>query len=741
MRQATLVVLMVMIMASIASADGVLIPVLPQPIPVNWRPYITPKANFNVKYHEVNVEIDDPVALTKIDQVFTNPYNRELEANYIFPIPENAAISRFVAWLNGRKMEAELLDAKQARKIYEDIVRQRKDPALLEYAGRGMYKLRVYPIPARGEVRIQLEYEQALKSDNGTVEYLYPLNTEKYSGANLEKCTVDINIKSFEKIGAVYCPTHTTKSERKGDREFSVVYDERNVRPNKDLIVYFTRHNRDFGFHMLSYREPGDNTGYFLGILAPPLENDKPEISKNIIFILDSSGSMRGEKFEQAQAALRFVLRGLNPDDKFNIIDYDDSVIPFKPNLVGASKTNIDGALEFARRVEPEGGTNIYDALAWACDMIPRGDTPTYMLFLTDGRPTVGTTDINRIVENTTSKNENRARLFVFGVGFDVNAHLLDRLSEENNGLPEYVLPEEDIEVKVSRLAAKISRPALTDIVLTFDSAKTSHLYPNPLPDLFYGSEIIVTGRFDGQGSDQAIIKGKIAGKNVTYEFPIKLESGTLTDDFIALLWANRRIGYLTQQMRLHGTSGELIAEVVRLSKKFGIVTEYTSFLVEGDDQYTAEEIISRNDVDYYSTALGSNIRKKSRDQSGKLAVNQSSNLNYQANQSSMSSPNSINIDGVDREFSNVSQVGSQGFFQAGSNWIQGDLEGDKFDIEIKNYSAAYFQVLDQDPNLGRYLGLGNQVRMRIGSQVVQFDDNGKEKLTDEELKLLFPNL
>lgn len=737
MRQVTLVIVLVLIGISIAAADGVMIPIMPRPIP----PQMPPDAYMNVKYHDVNVTIDDPVALTKIDQVFTNPYNWELEANYIFPIPEDAAISRFVAWLNGRQMEAELLDADQARRIYEDIVRQRKDPALLEYAGRGMYKLRVYPIPARGEVRVQLEYEQTLKSDNGTVEYIYPLNTEKYSGADLQECSVDIIVKSFSKIGAVYCPSHAAATERRGDNEFSVAYNEKNVRPDKDFIIYFTRQQSDFGFHLLSYKEPGDNRGYFLGILSPPLKNDRPEIAKNIILILDSSGSMRGEKFEQAQAALKYVLQGLNKGDKFNIIDYDDVVNPFKQSLIDVSDVNINDALEFSANIEADGGTNIYDALASACAMIPRGDAPTYMLFLTDGRPTVGTRDIDKIISNTTTLNEGRARLFAFGVGFDVNAHLLDRLAKENSGLPEYVLPEEDIEVKVSRLASKISFPALTDLQLTFGLAQSFHIYPNPVPDLFYGSEIIIAGRFEGDGGDQAIVKGKIAGKDVTYEYPVNFRSGTRKDDFIALLWANRRIANLTQEMRLHGTSDELIAEVIKLSKKFGIVTEYTSFLVEGDDRYTANEYITMPDLARTSMALHDNINTKGSRESGESAVRQSQNIQKQGTMNALPAPQSIEIDGIKREYRNVDQVGSQGFFQAGENWIQGDLEGDKFDIEIKRFSDAYFQILKQDPSLGRYFSLGQQVRLKIGNQVVQVSENGKESLTDRELKTLFPNL
>ena len=737
MRSIIIVIGILLLTAAIAPADGVLIPVVPRPVP----PEFPPNPLMNIKYHHVDVTIDDPIAITEIDQVFVNPYHRELEADYMFPIPDNAVISDFTAYLDGKKMHAELLNADDARRIYEDIVRKRRDPALLEYAGRGMYRLRVYPIPAKGDVRIKIEYKQTLKSDYGTAEYIYPLNTEKYSASKLEDCRVDINLKSFEPIGSVYCPSHQTTNKRINEKEFTISYHDENVRPDKDLALYFTRQNKDFGFHLLSYKERRDDKGCFIGILSPPLESNEPDISKNLIFVLDSSGSMKGDKFKQALNAMKFVLMDLNPDDKFNIIDYDDEIRPYKQGLVDATAGNIDDAIAFAEdEFKASGGTNIYEALEIACNMIPRGDTPTYVLFLTDGLPTVGNQSADDIVKNTTKLNENRARLFVFGVGYDVNAILLDRLAEENRGVPEYVLPEEDIEVKVSRLAAKISRPALTDIKLSFARAQSEYVYPNPIPDLFYGSEMIISGRFEGLGNDQAVISGKISGKNKTYEFPVEFKRGAAKDEFIALLWANRRIGYLTQQIRTHGQDEELIDEIIALSKKYGIVTDYTSFLVTGDRQYAAEEFYFRGSREKTQAAFHDNISLNYEAITGDAAVNQSKN--FAAMKQSNQAYESYAIDMAEMEAkSQFAQVGAQNFVNLKDNWVQGDLQDDKVDIEIKNFSSAYFKILENDPSLGRYLGLGNNVRLQIGTKVVQFSENGQEKLSNEELKLLFPHL
>ena len=736
MKRAILSIVIIMITSVAALGDGFIMPIIPRPVP----PDFPPNALMNVKYHHVEVEINDPVAITKIDQVFVNPYRRQLEADYIFPIPENAAIDRFTAWLDGRPMEAELLDANEARKIYEEIVRKRRDPALLEYAGKGMYHIRIFPIPASGEVRIKIEYKQTLKSDYGTVEYIYPLNTEKYSGSRLEDCKVEIDLKSFENIGTVYCPSHVTKNERINGKEYKIIYHDENVRPDKDLALYFTRQNRDFGFHLLSYQEHGKGKGYFLGILSPPLNADLPDVTKNIIFVLDSSGSMKGEKFDQAMSAMEFVLQDLHDGDKFNIIDYDDDIRPYMDALVDASPENVKSAIDYSKdHFDAGGGTNIYEALESACKMIPDNNNPTYILFLTDGLPTVGTRDIDKIIKNTTDLNKNRARLFVFGVGYDVNTHLLDRLAESNQGAPEYVTPEEDIEVKVSRLAQKISRPALTDITLSFATAKTDHVYPNPLPDLFYGSEIIITGRYDGGEADQAVVQGKLAGQNKTYEFPIEFKPGSTSDEFIALLWANRRIGYLTQQIRLHGESDEVIDEIIALSKKFGIVTDYTSFLVTGDDVYSASDINFRGSREHLRDAVKSNIAMYEQPV-GDVAVEQSKKFTGMQESEKAYQNFALNLD--ERKYkSQFLQVGAQNFVNVSGNWVQGDLDDDKFDMEIKNFSDAYFKILETDPSLGRYLGLGDNVRIQIGTQVVQFSDNGRESLSDSDMKLLFPKM
>ncbi|MBD3232747.1 MAG: VWA domain-containing protein [candidate division Zixibacteria bacterium] len=725
--------MLAILLAGSALADGVLIP-RPAPI-LPDRPLV------DVKYHHVHVEINDPVAVTQIDQVFVNPHRVELEADYIFPIPENAAIDDFSMTVGDRKMEAELLDAEQARKIYRDIVRKRKDPALLEYADRGMYRVRVYPIPSHGEVRVQIEYKQTLQSDFGAVEYLYPLNTEKYSRSNLQDCKVEVNVRSFEDISAVYSPTHEIDVNRKSEKELTAKYYEENVKPRRDFVLYFTRQNKGIGFYLKSYREQGERYGHFIGILSPPLEKHSDKIDKNVIFILDRSGSMKGKKIKQAKDALEFCLLSLHDGDEFALLDYSDNVSAFSDRMIPADKDYIEESIGYVQDLEANGGTNIYEALEFGCEMIEPDGDPTYMIFLTDGLPTVGKTDINQIIKNTTEKNESRAKLFVFGVGYDVNAHLLDRLAQENGGLPDYVKPDEDIEVKISKLATRISRPALADIRIDFEDIDFVNLYPDPFPDLFYGSEIIVSGRFKNEGKSSVSITGAKGKEEVSFRFPVEFSDGSDDDSYIALLWANRRIGYLLQQLRLHGESEELVNEVIELSKKYGIVTEYTSFLVTGDDYIRASS--SERAKSMARQRLKYDLDEMRSIQTGKGAVGQSMALEAQrgSNRAGYMDGTEFNQPGVSEAVERLLiQVGSKAFFKADDEiWVQGDIESDEFDIEIERYSEAYFTILDGAPELGKYLAVGDNVRLKIGDLIVQVSDRGKTELSRSELRKIFP--
>jgi len=539
----------------------------------------------SVKYHRVEVNILGQVAKTTIDQVFINHHTMDIEGMYIFPLPEDASLSEFSMYIGDKKVDGEILDREQARRIYEDIVRRMKDPALLEYVGRNLFRARVYPIPARGEKRIKLSYTEILKSEARLVRYLYPLNTEKFSAQPLEDVSVSVNIRTQIPISTVYSPSHKV-SIRKIEKTLAKVgYEGKNIKPEKDFILYYSLSEDDIGLSFINWGEKKDN--YFLFMASPSFVNPKAKvINKNIIFVLDSSGSMSGKKIIQAKEAARFIINHLDPGDMFSLIDFDDGVDFFSQKMVSASQENMKNALRFVDNIEDSGGTNINEALTEGLGLITQRERPSYILFLTDGLPTVGVTDMAAILENVSSANDKKSRIFVFGVGYDVNTELLDRISTGNRGTSVYVSEDDNLEVAVSQFYEKISSPLLSDITVKFSGIDTKDVYPRILPDLFKGSQLLMIGKYSGEGPVSVELTGEV--EKETKQFVLSNHSLTKNDstNFLPRLWATRRIGFLLEEIRLHTAQKELIEEVKRLGIKFGIVTPYTSFLVTEQEQH-----------------------------------------------------------------------------------------------------------------------------------------------------------
>ena len=375
-----------------AAADGVIIPVPPPDVPIVDVPYLT------VKYHRVTVTIEDQVATTHVDQVFVNESRFEVEGTYVFPLPETSTISEFAMWVDGEKLEGKVLERDEARRIYEDIVRRRKDPALLEYIGRNAFQASIYPVPAGGERRVELEYSEVLPVDNGLGEYVYPRSTEKFSPRPLEEVAVNVTIRSREPIKAIYSPSHQVDVVRQGDHEALVGYEETGVTPDRDLVLYYTVSQQDVGVNLLSYRPPAGGDGFFLLLAAPQVEVEEREVvARDVILVLDVSGSMRGAKIEQARDALQFVLENLNDEDRFNVITFSTSTQHFARDLVPASQRG--EAQDFVARLEATGSTDINRALLEALDLAG-DDRPAVIIFLTDGLPTVGEVNVDRIIRN-----------------------------------------------------------------------------------------------------------------------------------------------------------------------------------------------------------------------------------------------------------------------------------------------------------------------------------------------------
>ena len=692
-----LVLFLCLLPLNVAQADGVIIPIPPPHVPIQDTPQLS------VKYHRVEVSIVDQVARTKIDQVFVNDSNYELEGIYVFPLPEGAVISEFAMYVDGERLEGEVLDRDQARQIYEDIVRKRRDPALLEYIGRNAFRARIYPIPPHSEKRVQLEYSQILGMENGLVRYVYPLDTERFSARPIPEVSIHVDLQSKEALKSIYSPSHDVVIDRSGNFKATVSMEESNVKPDKDFVLYYTVSPEDFGLNLISYK-PRNEEGFFLLLVAPSLKVDKREvIAKDVTFILDTSGSMRGEKLTQAKNALKYALDNLNADDRFNIIAFSTGTQQYADSLRPASERK--DAEEFVDGLKAVGGTNIERALTQALTQ-SSGKRPQVNIFLTDGLATEGVKETAEIIARVNKAAHKETRLFAFGVGDEVNTILLDTLTQAHRGTTNYVRPGEDIEAAVSDFYNKISTPLLADLMLNFESVNVEDTYPYPLPDLFAGSQLVLVGRYPQGGDTSVTLTGEVNGETqrFTYDDVSLRKSGG--DSFIARLWATRRIGYLLEQIRLNGEDRELVEEIVDLAVKYGIVTPYTSFLI-------------REDVDVLSSEVREGVVQQEYDRmkaappatAGAAAVDRAVGETGLRRADKAPSDNREQVRAVDEK----------SFVQRQGVWTDTTYDASKMTLKQIGFGGdTYFKFLAAHPEWGRYFALGQNVIVVLNEQAYQ---------------------
>ena len=581
--------------ASSVHAQGLLIVTnatdrVPLPRPV-VRPQ-PPLMAYKIKELSVHARLVDQVARVQVSQSFVNTGSRQMEVSFIFPLPYDGAIDQMTFLVDGKEFPAKLLPASEARRIYESYVRRNRDPALLEWLGTGMFQTSVFPVPPGAERRVTLRYSQLLRKVGGLTDFLFPLGTAKYTSEPVEKIEIEAAIESSVEIKNVYSPTHAIGVKRPSPQQAIVSYAGQSQVPLADFRLFFDVAKGQLGASVLSYRPQQSEDGYLLLLASPQIKPPTAERPrKTVVCVFDRSGSMAGKKLDQAKEALKSVINNLREGDLFNVIAYESELEAFRPELQKYNETTRKQALGFVEGLYAGGGTNIQGALSMALGMLNDSSQPSYVIFTTDGLPTVGETVESKIVETLTGQNRVRARLIVFGVGYDVNSRLLDRLARTNFGRSEFVRPNEDIEVHVSRLYQRIGLPVMTDVAVSFEfdsvevekGAPVSRLYPRQIGDLFEGEQLVLVGRYKKSGPAKVKIAGRVAGAEQRFDFPAALVD-TSTDQsyaFVEKLWAMRRIGEIVEELDLRGKNDELIQELVTLSTKHGILTPYTSFLAD----------------------------------------------------------------------------------------------------------------------------------------------------------------
>jgi Ca-activated chloride channel family protein len=730
----------------------------PPVVPPRWpRPFPPPRphpfAPLDVNYVKVHTRITDQVAVTSVDQEFYNPNPARLEGTFVFPIPKGAHINKFTMEIDGKQVEAELLSADKARRIYEDIVRKLKDPALLEYAGRDVFKVRIFPIEPNSKKRITLSYTELLKADDGLVSYGLPLNTEKYSAKPIRSVSVKVDLESKRPLKSIYSPSHAVEVKRHSSTSATAGYEATDVQADTDFVLYFAPEKAEIGVNLLTHRK-SDEDGYFLLLASPGVDvKEKQVVMKDVAFVLDTSGSMAGKKLEQARKALQFCVENLNDGDRFEIIRFSTEVEPLFDKLVKATEQNRAKANDFIKDLKPIGGTAIDDALRKALALRPGGeDRPFVVIFLTDGRPTIGTTDEDQIVANVKKENDARTRVFCFGIGTDVNTHLLDRITEDTRAVSQYVLPDEDLEVKVSNFFSKIKEPVLANPTLKFTGdIRATKLYPSPLPDLFKGEQLVLVGRYSGKGDAAVIVEGSVNGADRKFTYEVSFPEEASANEFIPRLWATRRVGYLLDEIRLHGENSELRDEVTELARKYSIVTPYTAYLILEDETQRNVPMPMRSlqgfdgdsgarreaaqawggfkDDRAGGKAVASaryGMAFKSANAAAPAAVNGALEARRSLGLADMSGPAS-EASSADRSKERLVQYSQQTQFVAGKSFFQNDKQWTDSAVQknpnakrvrIQFASAEYFDLVAKNANALPWLALGQNVQFVLDNTI-----------------------
>ncbi|MBI3289175.1 MAG: VWA domain-containing protein, partial [Elusimicrobia bacterium] len=575
---------------------------LPMPIP-GPRPLPTlppDAAPVTLTGYHVEGAITDQVAELSYRIVFRNPGDRRLEGVLMVPLPADASLSGFAMVIDGKETKGELLEAPQASSIYQSIVSRAIDPGLLELVGERMFRAKVFPIEPRGEVVATLKLTQTLPKSGGLVSLSIPMRSARFVQGTGGAASARIALKTTKPLRTILSSNPDVRIVRDGGSGAAISYDQGGSQL-EDLTLAFSMREDPLAAGLLAHRESGED-GTFLLTLAPKIEAEAKASPKAVVFVVDRSGSMtEGGKMEQVKKALAWCVDRLTPRDRFGIVDFATDWNALEDSaLLDATADNKARAKRYIERIDAAGGTNIEAGLEQGLKLLAgTGDRVPMLFFMTDGVPTIGQTDHGALLRKAAQDNAAlRARVFSFGVGSDVNTLLLDKLAEAGRGARDYVAPREDIEAKLSSLYQKVSRPALTDVNLEWSGVETEQMFPRPLPDLFHGGELALYGRFRAAGKGTLVVTGRAAGKPARFEFPVEFPAEQTRNAFLPRLWASQKIAHELDAIRLSGRPAdpEVVSSIVKLAKKHGIVTPYTSYLVteEGTDLRAAESAARR---------------------------------------------------------------------------------------------------------------------------------------------------
>jgi len=702
---------------------------------------------------DVRARLDGARAMHyEVEERFVNRGGVIGEADYMFPLPKGAAFGDLKLSINGELVAGETMNANDARRIYEEIVRRKRDPALVEWMGHGLLRARIFPINPGEEKRVVVRFDAVAEREGDALRVDYfrggaptgvVMPVENNAGTtDNARTSFTLSYDRTPSLGMPYSPTHSLEMSDEGrTRRIDVRGDAR------DVTLLFPLPRADApAISTLAYA-PGGEDGFALITLSPPSDRSRQATPRDVTFVLDVSGSMAGRKMEQARAAGRQLLSTLREGDRFRIIDFSSDVRSFRDDFVYATNNNIRDANRYLDALEAVGSTNISGALTEALRPSRRereryypidradnseGDSPRVdsrrlpvVLFVTDGEPTVGERNPEAIAQMA-SRDRGDARVFTFGLGSDVNVALVERLAMEGRGTAQFVRPDESVERMVGVVASRLVDPVLTDVrVRTEGDVRLNKMLPGQPIDLFAGQDLVLLARYSGDGDARLVFEGRRGNQTVRWTSRVDFPDRERANPFVARLWATQRVGYLAAEKRRNGGSKELDDEIRSLGERFGIPTEFTSYLVQepqtvamgrrGAMGGVAGGVANAPVAAPAPSAADKNFA------AAKAASEQRAATSVAA-LDALQKPEMTRDDAA-----RTRRVDSRTFELRSEVWTDARYRDGTRTLHVLPYSRTYFELLDKLPDLRAVFALGDKVVVMGRVAAIQLDAKAGE--------------
>ena len=711
--------------------------------PGRTPPIIRDCATNIVRTHsDVRVELADHVLRYEVEERFVNRGATLGEADYLFPLPTNAAFQNLALSIDGELVAGETMNAGQARNIYESIVRARRDPALVEWMGHGLLHARIFPLEPGRERTVVVRFQSVAprEGDALRIDYFRGGAPGTTNVRDAGETSFTLSYRQAPELGAPYSPTHQLDvADRDGRRVVNVRGDARDV-----TLLVPVRARNDAAITALNYA-PGNEDGFTLLSVTPPAGRRNDVIPRDVTLVLDVSGSMNGRKIEQARAAGRQLLSTLHETDRFRLIDFSSDVRTFRDDFVAATPENVREATRYLDALEANGSTNIEGALREALrPAVLRGRLPM-ILFVTDGEPTVGDTrpdHLAAMVSDANSHAEEPRRVFTFGLGSDVNVGLLEQIALDGRGTSQFVRPDESVERMVGIVANRLVGPLLTDVRVRVEGSdvRLSRMLPSETTDIFADRDLSLVARYAGHGRARIVVEGRRGSTPVTWTSTVDFPDRDRVNSFVARLWATQRVGYLSAEKRKNGGSSEIDDEIRNLGERYGIPTEFTSYLVTEPQSFPVRTAMG---------AVGGGLAVAPAAMSGDMARQKvmfeaAKRASAQRAVSSVATVDSLARVAAGKpmrddndEASAIRRLDGRTFVFRDGAWTDVRYHAGMQITAIKPYSKAYFDVVQQLPELKPVFALGDRVVVVGKTGAIRVDDSGVPELAPSALLTL----